>query len=228
MTNEESAADELMKTFGQHSWLIGSVAIVVTVVLLVDRVFCSFGRRQVIANSTEFLLKHCLTNHFLLTPNTPTPPMYVHERSSRQQQLVASHLYYDTWFFKTPPTLRLAGGAIYHGDLVHIVNKRTGLYLHSHSGHPSPVTQQQEVTLWPQEQDANNLWQILIEGEDRSKPLKSSIYEGKKIRLFHYMTKSYLHSHNERHPIFTSNFQEVTCYSQHDDQNNDWLLLIPK
>jgi len=76
---------------------------------------------------------------------------YGHAGSSGQQQVTCFEGADDNdlWRIKAAhgqPDDAKAGQAVRNGDIVRLEHVLTRRNLHSHSGHPSPVTGQQEVT----------------------------------------------------------------------------------
>ena len=107
-----------------------------------------------------------------------------------------------------------------HGDIIRLQHVGTQLNLHSHSGHPSPVTQQQEVTCFGDNGfgDGNDNWRVEVEGEGAWIP-------GRRVRLIHVTTHHALHSHwGASHSQWTRGRQEVTGYPDRDD--NDWWWVF--
>eukprot|EP01103_Thecamoeba_quadrilineata_P006160 TRINITY_DN15886_c0_g1_i1.p1 TRINITY_DN15886_c0_g1~~TRINITY_DN15886_c0_g1_i1.p1 ORF type:complete len:220 (-),score=28.15 TRINITY_DN15886_c0_g1_i1:174-833(-) len=179
-------------------------------------------KKKFVVDGTQILLKNDTSELYLLSPNTN--PNYTHPNSSLQQQVVCSKDFYDEWIISLAPPSRTSGIAkLKHGDTVHIIHKRTGFFLHSHAGHPSPISHQQEVTLWPHEDDGNNSWRLLVDGGEQG--FRASFVDGIKVRFVHVLTHKYLHSlPNHSHPIFTSGNQEVSCFPQ-DEQYWECYLI---
>ncbi len=149
---------------------------------------------------------------------------YGHARSSRQQQVTCFVGADDNDWWR----VRVEHGASDHdrrgqrvrnGDVVRLEHVLTGRNLHSHSGHPSPVTRQQEVTCFGEHGvgDGNDNWRLEIEDGSEWLP-------GLSVRLVHVNTGHGLHSHGGyAHPAHTRGQQEVTCFPWRDD--NDWWVL---
>ncbi len=124
------------------------------------------------------------------------PFNYSHPASSGQQQVTCADAagdHSDHW------RLRVADDAnehtardrpIGHGDIVRLEHVVTNRNLHSHSGHPSPVTHQQEVTCFGHHGvgDTNDNWRVEAAG-----PAKVKV--GSTLRLVHVDTNAALHSH---------------------------------
>lgn len=145
---------------------------------------------------------------------------YTHSGSSLQQQVTgfAGGDDNDLWIVKGPhgqPENYRAGQVVRGGDIVRLEHVPTRRNLHSHSGHPSPVTRQQEVTCFGENGlgDDNDNWRVEIEGED-------VWHGGNRLRLIHVNTNHALHSHSVRYV----QQQEVTGFGSRDD--NDWWTLL--
>ncbi len=153
------------------------------------------------------------------------PLNYGHTGSSGQQQVTAFEGADDNdlWRIKGPhgqPENYKAGQSIRHGDIIRLQHVLTGRNLHSHSGHPSPVTQQQEVTCFGHNGigDTNDNWRIELPGGGDWAP-------GGRIKLIHQATNHALHSHpGHSHSQWTAVQQEVTGFGGRDD--NDWWWLL--
>jgi hypothetical protein len=151
---------------------------------------------------------------------------YSHSGSSKQQQVTCFGALDDNdwWRIKGPhgsPDGYNAGQPVQHGDVIRLEHVLTRKNLHSHSGFPSPVTRQQEVTCFGANSvgDGNDNWRVeLQEGY-------GPWAYGKIVRLVHVPTNHALHSHEGiSHPTYTVGQQEVTGYSGRDD--NDWWYLF--
>ncbi|QSQ20792.1 endonuclease/exonuclease/phosphatase family protein [Pyxidicoccus parkwayensis] len=150
---------------------------------------------------------------------------YGHPGSSGQQQVTAYEGFdeNDWWRIRGPhgtDNSYRRGTPVYHGDIVRLVHRDTRRNLHSHSGHPSPVSNQQEVTCFGAETvgDGNDNWRVEVEGG-------GAWTGGKRVRLIHVGTNYALHSHHGfKHPDWTRNQQEVTCYNGRDE--NDWWSVF--
>lgn len=149
---------------------------------------------------------------------------YGHPGSSGQQQVTAFDGADDNdlWRVKGPdgmPPDHRAGEPVAHGDVIRLEHVPTGGNLHSHAGHPSPVTEQQEVTCYGQGGigDGNDNWRVEVDGGVWT--------ASRRIRLIHEATNHALHSHpGWSHPQWTAGQQEVTAYADRDD--NDWWSLL--
>jgi dolichyl-phosphate-mannose--protein O-mannosyl transferase len=153
------------------------------------------------------------------------PFNYEHPQTSGQQQITAYNGALDLndyWMIKGAHAnvADLNKKAVKDNDIIRLEHLATGKNLHSHSGRPSPVTKQQEVTCFGINGigDTNDDWKIQIEGG-------GAWEKGKKIRLVHVNTGYRLHSHTgQSHAQWTKGQQEVTAYSRQDD-NDFWSFL---
>jgi hypothetical protein len=143
---------------------------------------------------------------------------YNHGGTSGQQQVTAYHgRNEEDWF-------RIVGhnneqGAVPYGVPVNIVHVGTGLFLHSHNGHPSPATGQQEVTCYGGA-DQNNHW--AIKSVDNS---YGTLQGGAIVHITHNATGKRLHSHTEKFHLGNGDHQqEVTCHGAHNDANDNWRI----
>lgn len=151
------------------------------------------------------------------------PFRYGHPGTSGQQQVTcfAGTDDNDLWRVKGPDGQAedfRAGEPVRHGDLVRLEHLATRRNLHSHSGFPSPVTGQQEVTCFGERGigDGNDTWRVET---DAAVPWAS----GTHIRLIHIPTDHALHSHaGFAHPQWTMGQQEVTGFPGRDD-NDLWF-----
>jgi len=150
---------------------------------------------------------------------------YGHPGTSGQQQVTAYQFADDNdlWRIKGPhgqAENSLAGQPVEDGSIIRLEHVLTRRNLHSHSGVPSPVTGQQEVSCFGNNGlgDSNDNWRIEIEG--------GGIWDStKRIRLIHVNTNVALHSHvGFSHPEWTAGQQEVTGFEGRDD--NDWWWLL--
>lgn len=150
---------------------------------------------------------------------------YGHSGTSGQQQVTAFEGADDNdlWRVKGPdgqPDGYKAGQAVRHGEAVRLEHALTRRNLHSHSGHPSPVTRQQEVTCFGTNGvgDGNDNWRVEVEGGGQWAA-------GGRLRLIHVPTGHALHSHSgQAHATHTAGQQEVTGYAGRD--GNDWWTLL--
>ena len=125
----------------------------------------------------------------------------------------------DEWRVKGPdgePLPSRAGTIVADGDVIRLEHVATRRNLHSHTGFPSPVTGQQEITCFGNDGtgDDNDNWRVEVDGG-------GAWLAGKQVRLIHAGTGVALHSHvDQSSPVFTFGQQEVTGYSGRDF--NDW------
>ncbi len=152
---------------------------------------------------------------------------YTHPNSSNQQQVTAypRDNTDDYWIVRGPHNFLSdykMGETIKSGEVIRLEHKNTQGKLHSHSGRPSPISEDQEVTVFGNDGngDTNDNWILEVEN--------NTIWlEGLKVRLVHKNTNAVLHSYKDRsHPEFTCGQQEVTCRHQFRDQNDYWCAAI--
>ncbi|KAJ6246101.1 dolichyl-phosphate-mannose--protein mannosyltransferase [Anaeramoeba flamelloides] len=107
------------------------------------------------------------------------------------------------------------GKKIKNGKVIRLEHVETGKNLHSHSGHRSQSSKQQEVTGFGTDGigDGNDNWKIEFDGK--------KLTVGLKFKLVHVNTNHRLHSHNGHK---TGNQQEVTCFAGSDD-NDYWEII---
>ncbi|HZW93283.1 MAG TPA: MIR domain-containing protein [Candidatus Eremiobacteraceae bacterium] len=178
-------------------------------------------RRDDIRYGDTIKLIHKRTGCSLHSHNIP----YSHNYSSKQQQVTAfaGADTNDYWIVKKPHGLGKFVGKGYpvpNHDIIRLEHRNTTRNLHSHTGKPSPITAQQEVTAYGTDGvgDTNDNWRIDVEdgGEWR---------ENVAIRLIHVGSGCALHSHGGHgHPQFTAGQQEVTCFSDRDE-NDFWFAV---
>jgi C1A family cysteine protease len=164
-------------------------------------------------------LRHVATNCCLHSH----PIAYNHPGSSGQQQVTcfAGADDNDLWRIKGPDGQSgdvRSGQPVQHGDIIRLEHVSTRRNLHSHSGAPSPVTGQQEVTCFGANGvgDWNDNWRVEVGGGGEWS-------SGRHVRLIHVATHHALHSHGGfSDPVTTSDQQEVTCFSERDD-NDLWF-----
>ncbi|WP_121609810.1 MIR domain-containing protein [Mesobacillus foraminis] len=152
---------------------------------------------------------------------------YGHSRSSGQQQVTCFRGADDNdlWKVKGPHGTQAnhrSNEPVQHGDVIRLEHVLTQLNLHSHSGHPSPVTGQQEVTCFGSggQGDSNDNWRVEVEGGGQ--------WNGqRRVRLIHLNTNHALHSHRGHSDSrWTAGQQEVTGFGGRDDNDWWWLLEI--
>jgi predicted acylesterase/phospholipase RssA len=146
---------------------------------------------------------------------------YTHPGTSGQQQVTcyAGLDANNEWLVKPAhgqPAGSRAGNPVAHGDIVRLEHVGTRRNLHSHTGFPSPLTGQQEVTCFGEKGigDGNDDWRVEVES--------GGVWSaGSRVRLIHVPTNVALHSHQgHADPTLTSGQQEVTGYAGRDF--NDW------
>jgi TIR domain/MIR domain len=162
-------------------------------------------------------LRHAVTHYWLCVHDIP----YSHYGTSGQRQITASPNSgaNDDWRVKGPQGQPMPKTQpVRHGDVIRLENLATGLNLHSHPNHPSPLTAQQEVTGAGHHElsDSNDNWRIELEGGE--------IWcIDTHFMLIHANTNCTLHSHEKRHD---NGEQEVTCYGN-IPHANDWWYVSP-
>ncbi|QIZ08330.1 hypothetical protein HFZ78_17705 [Priestia megaterium] len=152
---------------------------------------------------------------------------YGHSGSSGQQQVTCFKGADDNdlWRIKGPNGTQANhrnGEVVRHGDVIRLEHVLTQRNLHSHYGHPSPVTGQQEVTCFGSggQGDDNDNWRVEVEGGGQWSAER-------RVRLVHLNTNHTLHSHRgHSHPQWTAGQQEVTGFDGRDDNDWWWLLEI--
>lgn len=150
---------------------------------------------------------------------------YGHSGTSGQQQVTCFEGADDNdlWRIKGPhgsAADHKVGQPVNHGDIVRLEHVLTRRNLHSHSGHPSPVTRQQEVTCFGQNGagDGNDDWRVEVDG-------RGQWGAQRRVRLIHRNTNHALHSHlGHKDPRWTAGQQEVTGFGGRDE--NDWWWLL--
>ncbi|KAI8324712.1 protein O-D-mannosyltransferase [Martensiomyces pterosporus] len=126
---------------------------------------------------------------------------------------------------------------IYYGARVRIRHDASNAgYLHSHLSNYETGSKQQQITLYGFRDD-NNFWTITRTDADEEKFQNSSdpsalqqIKDGDIVRLMHWKTHRRLHSHDERPPVTTHDYQnEVSGYGWegfNGDSNDHWRVQI--
>jgi dolichyl-phosphate-mannose--protein O-mannosyl transferase len=136
---------------------------------------------------------------------------------SRQQQVTCYNFRDDNdwWEIQAP----FGGyGPVQYGATIILRHVTTGLYLHSHFGHQSPATQQQEVTCYGG-RDQNDNW-VLSSVHNQ----QGYVSGGAQILLTHVQTNKRLHSHANKYNLGNGDEQqEVTCY-EFRDRNDEWSI----
>eukprot|EP01106_Pelomyxa_sp_JSP_P002898 TRINITY_DN1436_c0_g1_i3.p1 TRINITY_DN1436_c0_g1~~TRINITY_DN1436_c0_g1_i3.p1 ORF type:complete len:365 (-),score=109.47 TRINITY_DN1436_c0_g1_i3:109-1203(-) len=146
-----------------------------------------------------------------------------HPGSSRQQQVTGFDTKDDNdwWIVKGPHDAPVPyGHKVHAGAIIRLTHVATGCNLHSHAGHLSPITKQQEVTCFGTNGtgDSNDNWKLeLTSGKDdwhKDEP---------KFRLIHCNTNHSLHSHDIPQRVAHSAQREVTAFDKRDD-NDFWVV----
>ncbi|XP_062195846.1 stromal cell-derived factor 2-like protein [Phragmites australis] len=109
------------------------------------------------------------------------------------------------------------GDTIAHGAIVRLQHMRTRKWLHSHL-HASPITGNLEVSCFgsDNESDTGDYWRLEIEGSGKT------WRQGQRIRLRHFDTGGYLHSHDRKYTRIAGGQQEV-CGVGDKRPDNIWL-----
>eukprot|EP01089_Gocevia_fonbrunei_P016158 TRINITY_DN493_c0_g4_i1.p1 TRINITY_DN493_c0_g4~~TRINITY_DN493_c0_g4_i1.p1 ORF type:complete len:201 (-),score=41.82 TRINITY_DN493_c0_g4_i1:75-677(-) len=167
------------------------------------------------------ILVHVSTNRSLHSHSLK----YTHAGTSGQQHVTAQPTRNDDdkWeVHAAHGSTTKNGSKVKFGDVIRLKHVATGLYLHSHPGKPSPVTNQQEVTGYGGG-DKNDNWRIEeINGGKTGKKITNQ----EVLRLVHVQTNHSLHSHNHNFDVQPGNSQgEVTCWPLNKKDNNDqWKI----
>jgi hypothetical protein len=164
---------------------------------------------------SQIVLQHVATNQILYSPGVP----YDHRGTSGQDQVKCRNNSNSKsiWILKPPdkyPDDYLYGQPVQSGAIVRLENRASGKNLHSHPIHPSPLSNQGEVTCAGEAGncDINDNWWLECD---------SKVFEtGREFRLVHTATRYALHSHGDRKDDLG---QEVTGYSGRD-RNDLWKV----
>ena len=114
---------------------------------------------------------------------------------------------------------------ITYGSRIVIEHVNTQYRLHSHHAYYPAGSKQQQVTCFSNHNSDD--WFIVKPNHNNKDSLKlfqTEVKNGDKIRLQHYNTGAYLHSHKTKAHVVKDQ-HEVTCYWSHDS-NNDWKLEL--
>lgn len=126
---------------------------------------------------------------------------------------------------------------IYYDSRIRIRHDATNAgYLHSHLSNYETGSKQQQITLYGFRDD-NNFWTItrtdaneVIHQNKTDPPKLEPIKDGDIVRLMHWRTDRRLHSHDERPPVTTNDYQnEVSGYGWEGfkgDSNDHWRVKI--
>ena len=117
----------------------------------------------------------------------------------------------DRWLLVGEP----AGVPLTHGSVVRLQHERTGRWLHSASGVPSPISHQQEVSA--ADDRSLDTWRVELEHP-------GPWLAGSRVRLVHVPTGTYLHSHHGSDPVLTAGQQEVSTVPG-PDPDSWWTVL---
>lgn len=168
-------------------------------------------------------LRHKNTNKYLATGDEKL----THFRTSGQPAVYATDGKNDSqlWIIKGMHSAdRWNVPFNYHvrcGDIIRLENVKTGRNLHSHGGHPSPASNQQEATSLGTNGvcDSNDNWRVdWVSGGSRGVMVAGSI-----IRLVHQNTNHALHSHANL--WFREGKQEVTGFGGRDG-NDEFVIEL--
>jgi len=129
------------------------------------------------------ILKHKVTNHNLHSHSL------TYSGGSKQQQItaIASSLSNSDDHFQVLGSKNESSSQIASGAIIKLKHITTNAYLHSHSSFKSPITKQQEVTGYADD-DSNNNWRVVCSTEYWT--------VDSYVRLIHVNTNAALHSHN--------------------------------
>lgn len=108
-----------------------------------------------------------------------------------------------------------AGVPLADGSVVRLRHHRTGRWLHSRSGVPSPISHQQQVSAV--DDGSLDTWRVELEHP-------GPWLAGSRVRLVHVPTGTFLHSHKGSDPTFTAGQQEVTTVTGRDP-DGWWTVL---
>jgi hypothetical protein len=165
-------------------------------------------------------LKHKLNN---LSLKGLADKKYFHTNSS-MQNVVCTDTVGDWWIVKGAHGVTRWTGSIglpvAKEQVIRLEHVDSGMMLHSHKGVPSPMSKQQEVTLFGENGfgDSNDNWKITDVAD-------GLIKKGSVIKLVHVATNHALHAHSFK--LITGE-GEVTGYSGRDT-NDFWIIedIIP-
>lgn|GEM_PF-5737092 len=173
--------------------------------------------------SSTIILRHVATQRTLHSQDKT----FTHPGTSGQQQITCRDRT-DTncyWIIKGrhgQAQSEVAGQDIHCGSIIRLEHLNTRTNLHSHSGFPSAVTSQQEVTGFGSNGngDDNDDWEVVEISAGMA-----VWATGNAIKLRHRKTGCLLHSQADMsHYEYTHGQQEVTC--NEDRNNNEWWEAI--
>ncbi|WP_426593312.1 hypothetical protein ACPPVS_16485 [Cellulomonas sp. McL0617] len=154
-------------------------------------------------------LSHVWTGLTLHSHDLP----YTHPGSDRLQQVTGFGGSDDNNRWLLAGTA--AGSALAHGSVVRLRHVRTGRWLHSQTGVPSPISRQQEVSAI--DDDSRDTWRVELEQP-------GPWLAGSRVRLVHVPSGTFLHSHKGSDPVLTAGQQEVTTIPGRDP-DGWWTVL---
>jgi hypothetical protein len=146
-----------------------------------------------------------------------------YKSGSRQQQVTCIGSRDDNDYFIVHPGANnnnKVGSEVNYGDTVRFEHVATKSYLHSHGGHFSPTTKQQEVTCYLY-RDLNDDWVFQNISSKGKAVMPNDI-----LSVLHLATKMKLHSHSQNFEVAPNNHQqEVTCFGG-SDENDHWYITF--
>jgi dolichyl-phosphate-mannose--protein O-mannosyl transferase len=180
----------------------------------------------------EVQLQHILTGKWLTSIEGL---LYSHPNTSNQTFVGCGDVVEDNpnciWLLErtVPASMKSSDlTTLRNGERVRLIHKDSRQFLHSHANIPSPITHQQEVTCYWVDDDDNNLWKVelLNNKEHECCTHQESNPNVVSIKLFHILSKQYLHSHGGWEDTnLTFGLQEVTCWPFQDDKNSEWNII---
>ena len=141
------------------------------------------------------------------------PLVYTHPGTDGQQQVTCfgGADDNDNWLVVGDA----AGVPLKHGSVVRLRHHRTGGWLHSRSGVPSPISHQQQVSAV--DDGSLDTWRVQLEHP-------GPWLAGSRVRLVHVPTGTFLHSHHGSDPTFTAGQQETSTVKTRDP-DTFWTVL---
>ncbi|PVU91510.1 hypothetical protein BB559_002443 [Furculomyces boomerangus] len=177
------------------------------------------GRPQsgVIPNGQRVAIRHVQTGKYLASGGN-----IISDESHQELAYAKDNRDENCWWQIVPLSIDRtpSGDPLTFGTQVRFYNIKTQTYLHSHPTFRSPVSGQGEVTSFgsAQHSDTNDNW-VVERYPDVAQNQQWSA--DAQLALKHSNTARYLHSHNE---CLNNRNQEVTCYEDHNDDNNKWAF----